>query len=66
MREGRKRQIRRVAAMLGHPVTRLIREQIGPLRIGDLKEGAWRHLNRGEVDALRRAAQDDKTHRRIA
>jgi pseudouridine synthase len=66
MREGRKRQIRRVAAMLGHPVTRLIRERIGPLRIGDLKEGAWRHLNRGEVAALRRAARHGTTQRRIA
>ncbi|MCI0395311.1 MAG: rRNA pseudouridine synthase [Chloroflexi bacterium] len=52
MREGRKRQIRRIAAMLGHPVTRLIREQIGPIRLGDLKPGEWRHLSASEVAAL--------------
>lgn len=66
MREGRKRQIRRVAAMLGHPVTRLIREQIGPLRLGNLDQGAWRHLDQGEVAALRRAALRGSKQRRSA
>lgn len=57
LREGRKRQIRRVAAMLGHPVHRLIRVRIGSLRLGDLKPGQWRRLTRAEVKALRSAAQ---------
>lgn len=56
LQEGRKRQIRRVAAMLGHPVQRLERRQIGPLSLGDLKSGQWRHLTGREVKALRRAA----------
>ena len=56
MREGRKRQIRRVALMLGHPVQRLIRDRIGPLTLGDLQPGEWRHLSDHEVQALRRAA----------
>jgi 23S rRNA pseudouridine2605 synthase len=55
LREGRKRQIRRVAAMLGHPVQRLIRVRIGPLRLGNLKPGEWRELSAAEVQALRTA-----------
>jgi pseudouridine synthase len=55
MHEGRKRQIRRVAERLGHPVQRLFRQQIGPLHIGDLPSGQWRHLTDSEVRALRLA-----------
>ncbi len=57
LREGRKRQISRVAAMLGHPVYRLIRVRIGPLRLGDLKPGQWRRLTGAEVKALQSAVQ---------
>jgi 23S rRNA pseudouridine2605 synthase len=57
LREGRKRQIRWVGAMLGHPVQRLIRVRIGPLRLGDLKPGQWRRLTDAEVKALRSAAK---------
>jgi pseudouridine synthase len=57
LREGRKRQIRRVAAMLGHPVHRLIRVRIGPLRLGDLEPGTWRELTREEIQALRGATR---------
>jgi len=53
LREGRKRQIRRTAAMLGHPVHRLIRVRIGSLHLGDLKPGQWRTLSKAEVEALR-------------
>lgn len=52
--EGRKRQIRRVAAMLGHPVQQLIRERIGPIRLGQLHANEWRHLSDQEVKALQR------------
>ncbi|MGH2535811.1 MAG: pseudouridine synthase [Candidatus Promineifilaceae bacterium] len=55
MSEGRKRQIRRIAALLGHPVERLIREQIGPLRLGELEPGQWRHLAPAELSALKSA-----------
>jgi pseudouridine synthase len=54
MREGRKRQIRRVASSLGHPVLRLIRQRIGPLQLGKLQAGEWRHLSKQEIQALRR------------
>ncbi len=56
LREGRKRQIRRVAAALGHPVRRLIRERIGPLSLGELKPGEWRYLTPAEVRELRESA----------
>jgi 23S rRNA pseudouridine2605 synthase len=52
LKEGRKRQIRRVAAMLGHPVERVIRVRIGSLRLGNLRPGEWRELTDGEVKAL--------------
>lgn len=54
LREGRKRQIRRVALLLGHHVVRLIRERIGPLKLGQLESGQWRHLSEKEIKALRR------------
>jgi len=54
LREGRKRQIRRVAAQLGHPVVSLKRVQIGPVRLGDLPEGGWRHLTEEEVQKLQK------------
>ena len=52
LREGRKRQIRRIAASLGHPVIKLIRLQIGPICIDDLKPGEWVHLSKDELYAL--------------
>ena len=58
LREGRKRQIRRVAALLGWPVHRLLRVGIGPIRLGDLKPGEWRHLTGAERRALRELQED--------
>lgn len=63
MREGRKRQIRRVANMLGFPVTQLVREKIGPLTLGNLKLGDWRHLTEKEVAALKAAVASAKAKR---
>ncbi len=51
--EGRKRQIRKVAAALGHPALELVRVGLGPLELGDLPTGAWRRLTDKEVMALR-------------
>lgn len=53
LREGRKRQIRRIAAGYGHPVRRLLRVRIGPLELGDLQPGQWRYLTPKEVKDLR-------------
>ncbi|MDJ0754667.1 MAG: pseudouridine synthase [Ardenticatenaceae bacterium] len=52
MKEGRKRQIRRVAALLGHPVLHLSRIQLGPLKLGDLGLGKWRYLTPKEIQTL--------------
>ncbi len=52
MHEGRKRQIRRVAAALGHPVRQLIRVRIGPVQLGQLKPGEWRPLTETELASL--------------
>lgn len=63
LREGRKRQIRRIAAALGHPVRRLIRERIGPLSLGDLEPGKWRFLTESEVNLLKIGVADDTLRR---
>ncbi len=51
--EGRNRQIRRLLAAFDVKVVRLIRVAIGPLALGELPRGKWRHLNADEVAALR-------------
>lgn len=50
--EGRNRQIRRMCELVGLEVTDLIRVRIGPLKLGDLPEGKWRHLTAAEREAL--------------
>jgi 23S rRNA pseudouridine2605 synthase len=42
--EGRNRQVRRMIEAIGSKVLKLVRTQIGPIRIGDLKIGKWRYL----------------------
>lgn len=54
--EGRKRQLRRMVALLGHQALRVIRIGLGPLVLGDLRPGKWRDLTPGEVRTLREAA----------
>ncbi len=50
--EGRNRIVRRLLAEIGHPVTRLTRTAIGPVRIGNLRRGALRELTLDEVGSL--------------
>ena len=52
MREGRKRQIRRVASLLGHPARGLLRVRLGPLHLGTLESGQWRYLTSKEINQL--------------
>ncbi len=54
MTEGKKREIRRLMAAVGHPVRRLIRVRFGPLHLGDLEPGQWRYLKEEEIRALLR------------
>ena len=52
LREGRNRQIRRMCELVGLEVVDLLRIRIGPLSLGDLPEGRWRHLTPDERAAL--------------
>ena len=54
--EGRNRQVRRMCSAIGHPVQRLVRTRIGPVRDPNLPPGKWRTLEAGEVRALAAAA----------
>lgn len=58
LREGRKHQIRRAFQALGHPVHRLVRTRMGPLRLGGLPAGRARPLDAEECEALDRHARD--------
>ena len=53
--ERRKHIVRRLLAECGYPVNRLVRTVIGPIKLGDLKAGRTRRLNRGEIAALFKA-----------
>jgi len=56
LREGRNRQIRRMMLQLGHPVKKLRRIQMGPLKLKGLAPGEWRELTGKEIAALRKAS----------
>ena len=64
MIEGRKRQIRRVASILGHPVKKLVRTAIGQLGMGTLKRGMWYRLDDEEIAAMQMPAEEVKFIRR--
>jgi 23S rRNA pseudouridine2605 synthase len=55
LHEGRKHIVRRLMDEVGYPVSRLVRTAIGPVRLGDLRPGRHRRLNRVEVAALFKA-----------
>ena len=55
--EGRKRQIRRVAQLLGHPVLSLHRQAIGSIQLGDLESGQFRLLTQSELSSLKRESR---------
>jgi 23S rRNA pseudouridine2605 synthase len=55
--EGRKRQVKRMLAAVGHPVLALQRVAFGPLRLGELAAGKHRRLTAAEVERLRKAAR---------
>jgi pseudouridine synthase len=56
MTEGRKREVRRLLASVGLPVTRLVRLRVGPIVLGGLAPGEVRALGRDEIQALAAAA----------
>ena len=55
--EGRTRQIRRMFELIGHPVSKLKRVAIGPIRDAALTPGAYRQLADAEVAALMRLSK---------
>ncbi|MCL1897593.1 MAG: rRNA pseudouridine synthase [Micrococcales bacterium] len=54
LHQGRNRIIRRMFDQVGHPVTRLVRTRIGPIRLADLKPGRSRVLQAAELAALKK------------
>lgn len=52
LHEGRQHIVRRMLAEVGHPVSRLVRTAVGPIRLGHLKPGQMRPLNRRELAAI--------------
>ncbi|MBE7035212.1 MAG: rRNA pseudouridine synthase [Ruminococcaceae bacterium] len=50
--EGRNRQVRKMCAAIGHATISLTRIAEGPIKLGDLALGSWRHLTEDEVRKL--------------
>jgi 23S rRNA pseudouridine2605 synthase len=66
IREGRKRQVKRMCESVGHPVRRLERIRFGPLELGDLGPGAYRRLDATETERLTAATGAGPATRRAA
>lgn len=56
LREGRKREIKRIFMALGHRVVKLHREQFAFLRVDDLPQGSFRELTVDEINKLKELA----------
>jgi 23S rRNA pseudouridine2605 synthase len=56
LHEGRKHQVKRMLAAVGHPVTQLHRSAYAGLTLEGLAPGAWRELEPAEVEQLRKAS----------
>jgi 23S rRNA pseudouridine2605 synthase len=57
VREGRKREVRRMLEAVGQHVVRLRRVRYGPIRLGALPPGQWRQLSADEIAALHQLAR---------
>ena len=56
LHEGRKHVVRRLLEAVGHPVMQLVRTDVGPIQLGDLRSGKMRTLTKPEVGRLYSAA----------
>jgi 23S rRNA pseudouridine2605 synthase len=56
LHEGRKHQVKRMLAAVGHPVAQLHRSAYAGLTLEGLAPGAWRELEPAEVEQLRKAS----------
>ena len=57
LHEGRNHIVRRMLAEVGHPVSRLVRTQVGPVRLAGQRPGAVRDLTREEIAELHRLVE---------
>ena len=64
IREGRRREIRRMCEAVGHPVEKLVRVSFGPVELGRLRPGEWRPLAPREIESLRRVVGLERKARR--
>lgn len=53
LKEGRKREIKRMCKAVGFPVAALVRTRFANLGVGNLKLGSWRYLKEKEIDELK-------------
>lgn len=53
LKQGKKREVRRMMSAVGHPVRRLRRLSYGPIRLGNLPAGQWRELTADELKGLK-------------
>jgi 23S rRNA pseudouridine2605 synthase len=60
LHEGRKHIVRRLLAEVGHPVERLVRTAIGPVRLGGQRAGTVRPLTREELAGLHRLVDEPR------
>jgi 23S rRNA pseudouridine2605 synthase len=51
--EGKNRQVRKMCEAIGHPVLKLKRVAVGELKLGNLREGEWRHITGSELNLLK-------------
>ena len=61
--EGRKHQVKRMLAAVGHEVLALHRDTFGPLALGSLESGSWRRLGEDEVSRLLASVGEDGPRR---
>ncbi|HET6762472.1 MAG TPA: pseudouridine synthase, partial [Longimicrobiaceae bacterium] len=66
LREGKKREIRRMMEAVGHPVHRLLRRRFGPVELGELPSGKYRVVSPVEVSRLTAGDGDAPKRRRSA
>ncbi|MFT8356047.1 pseudouridine synthase [Bifidobacterium aquikefiri] len=57
LHSGKNRIVRRVFAAIGFPVKRLVRVQIGPIKLGDVKPGSFRVMSQVELKSLEKAVE---------
>jgi 23S rRNA pseudouridine2605 synthase len=60
LREGRNRQVRRMAEAVGNRVSSLRRVRFGPIELGDLPEGQARRLGENDIASLWKDASDER------